>query len=271
MIRHLVLVVVALSGASAGHPCETEIASACPDSPKSEVGTCLKDSQQHEKATTISSACTDFIALNRACSEEIEQLCEEDFFSEDTMPCLTKWRSGDEISEKCTAVMNWALPAEEEEAVVTDELGMSEQDYAEKKEWQAKRKAARGDAIERLKMKEQDSKKEQERRELERFKEEQPEEYAAMLQQQEEEKRQKAEIKRRERMVQAALERKRREEAGEAETEAPKGKKEKKSGSWLPSLSSLVALAILGGIGYVVLMGAGVLGSTKKAGKKKRG
>ncbi|CAE8636241.1 unnamed protein product [Polarella glacialis] len=288
-----VLVGSALLGVALGsHPCETEVASACPESPASELAGCLKDSKQHEKPTEISSGCTDFMALNKACAEEIEQLCDENFFSEETIPCLAKWRGGDEeFSEKCTSVMSWAMPVEAEEAeTVTDELGMSEADYEEKKEWQAKRKAARGDAIERMKMKDVDAKKEQERVELERYKSENPEEYAAMIAQQEEEKRQQADFKRRERQMAAALQRKKRAAAGETEEAPQEGGKllhrlkdlgvgYKKSG-WMPSVTNLVALVVLGGIGYVVLLGAGVIktegGSNPRrggggGGKKKRG
>ncbi|CAJ1373837.1 unnamed protein product [Effrenium voratum] len=103
------------------------------------------------------------MALNTACADEIEQLCDEEFFAENTMPCLVKYRVSDEdISEKCQSVMQWALPEEAIEPV-TDELGMSEEDRLEKEEWRAKRKQGREDAIERMKMKEQDAKKDRRR------------------------------------------------------------------------------------------------------------
>ena len=48
----------------AAFPCESEIAAACPDSPRSELVQCLKDPSQHEQVTEISSECTDFMGLN---------------------------------------------------------------------------------------------------------------------------------------------------------------------------------------------------------------
>merc|ERR1711953_1363490 len=99
---------------------------------------------------------------------------------------------------------------EEEAETVTDELGLSEKDYEEKKEWQKKRKAVREEAIGREKMKEED------RVALEKFKEEDPEGYRQMIQQQEETKKQEIEQKKRERQIAAAIERKKRIERGEA-------------------------------------------------------
>eukprot|EP00440_Ansanella_granifera_P012538 gb/GFBE01013623.1/.p1 GENE.gb/GFBE01013623.1/~~gb/GFBE01013623.1/.p1 ORF type:complete len:291 (+),score=115.75 gb/GFBE01013623.1/:1-873(+) len=285
MAAHRLLVCLAalLGTALAEYPCEAEIAAACPDSPKSEVADCLKDPNQHETPTEITSECIDFMALNTACADEIESLCEEEFYSHETMPCLIKFRaSEDDISEKCSSVMKWALPVEEVEAQgVTDELGMSEQDLEEKREWQAKRKAGREAAMERMKMKEIDAKKEQERRELEKFKEENPQAYAEMIAQQEEEKKQQAAQKKRERLLQAAAERKRRQEAGEddddaaSQAAAKKKKSKKSSGSWYSMISGLVVLAIIGGIGYFVFTGAsgagGGGGRSSGKGKKKRG
>jgi len=219
------------------------------------------------------------MALNTACADEIEQLCDEEFFAENTMPCLVKYRVSDEdISEKCQSVMQWALPEEAIEPV-TDELGMSEEDRLEKEEWRAKRKQGREDAIERMKMKEQDAKKEKERRELQKFQEESPEEYKAMLAQKEEDKRQAAEQKRRERLQQAAWERKRRIEAGEdpdaadasSSRSAPKGAKPK--GSWYSTIAAVLFLAIIGGIAYTVMAGgksAPASSRSAKGGKKKR-
>merc|ERR1740121_3227350 len=98
----------------------------------------------------------------------------------------------------CASVLEWAVPkdeeGEEEGDGPTDELGMSQKDYEEKEEWRAKRKAVRDQAIERMKMKEVDRKKEEDRVALENFKKENPEEYAQMVQQQEEEKRQQTEF-----------------------------------------------------------------------------
>ncbi|CAE7561200.1 ATP12A [Symbiodinium necroappetens] len=249
------------------YPCEAEIASACPDSPKSELVTCLKDASQHETPTEISSECTDFMALNSACADEIEQLCDEEFFAEETMPCLMRYRASDEeISEKCQSVMRWALPADEEEAeAVTDELGMSEKDRQEKEEWREKRKKEREAAIERMKMKEVDAKKEAERRELEKFKEENPEAFADMKRQQAEEQRQQAEQKKRERLMKAAWERKKRIEAGE-DPDAESGpsppsrgpnRKPKASSSWYSTIAALIVLVVIAGIGYVVVTGTG--------------
>jgi len=214
------------------------------------------------------------MALNAACSTEIEQLCEEEFYTENTMPCLAKFRdSEEEISAKCQSVMKWALPVEEEEEEkVTDELGMSQQDYEEKKEWQAKRKAVREEAMARMKMKEIDAKKEEARRELEQFKEEQPDAYAEMLAQQEEDKRQQAEVKRKERLLQAALERQRRAEAGDDEDAPSSSKKTKKAKpmSWSKIITNVAVVGVVAGIGYMVYQGmasgggAGARGKTKK-------
>merc|ERR1712187_390674 len=101
--------------------------------------------------------------------------------------------------------MGWAIPQDDEEEgeTVTDELGMSDEDIASKKEWQAKRKAVREEAIERMKMKEVDRKKEEDRVALEKFKQEDPEGYKQMLEQERETKRQELEMKKRERQIQA--------------------------------------------------------------------
>ncbi|CAE7598978.1 unnamed protein product [Symbiodinium pilosum] len=266
------------------YPCEAEIASACPDSPKSDLVACLKDTSQHESPTEISSDCTDFMALNSACADEIEQLCDEEFFTEETMPCLMRYRSSDEeISEKCQSVMRWALPADEEaEETVTDELGMSEKDRQEKEEWREKRKKEREAAIERMKMKEIDAKKEAERRELEKFKEENPEAFEDMKKQQEEEKRQQAEQKKRERLMKAAWERKKRIEAGD-DPDAQSGpsppsrspnKTSKAGGSWYSTVAALIILVAIGAVGYAVVTGtgkaAGSGGGRSGKGKKKR-
>lgn len=259
-------------------PCEVEISTACPDSPKSELADCLKDPSQHETPTDISSECTDFMALNTACVEEIEQLCDEEFFAENTMPCLVKYRASDEeISDKCQSVMQWALPEPEEEESVTDELGMSEKDRQEKEEWREKRRKGREDAIERMKMKEADAKKEKERRELEKFKEENPEAYADMQAQKKEDERQAAEQKKRERLLEAAWERKRRIEAGEdpdAETgpaQPSRGKKAKAAGSWYSTIAAVIVLAVLGGIGYMVVTGTGSKGASASGSGRGRG
>jgi len=173
--------------------------------------------------------------------------------------------------------MKWAIPATEEEAEQgpTDELGMSEKDREEKKEWQAKRKAGRGDAIERMKMKEADAKKEKERVELETFKRENPDQYQQMLQQQEEDRRQAQEMKRRERLAAAALERKRRQASGESEdsqikADKPKRKKgNKSSGSWLYTIFSLLFIAGILGAVYFLAINGGVAKSKNGGGGKR--
>lgn len=170
--------------------------------------------------------------------------------------------------------MAWALEEEKEE--VTDELGMSEKDRREKEEWREKRRKGREDAIERMKMKEQDALKEKERRELEKFKEENPEAYADMQAQKKEDERQAAEQKRRERLQKAAWERKKRIDAGEDPDESPavavKGKKAKASGSWSSTIAALLILGVLGGLAYMALTGKskGAAASSRGKGKKKR-
>lgn len=232
MVWRLATAIFVLGGCTAGHPCESEVASACPDRPGADIAGCLKDPDEHESPTTISSECTDFIALNKACSAEIQSICDDAFFSGDTVLCLTQWASPDQLSQMCTSVMEWAIPKpDENEEGPTDELGLSEKDYEEKKEWQRKRREARGDAIERLKMKEADRKKEEDRVALEQFKKQDPEGYAQMITQQKEEKRQQEEFRRIERQRAAALERKRKEELGitDDEEDARPEKKKKKS------------------------------------------
>merc|ERR1712106_1207328 len=93
------------------------------------------------------------------------------------------------VSPKCKGVLSWAVPQEEaaDEEVVTDELGMSDEDYKEKKECQKK--------------------KAEDRVSLEEFEKNDPEGYAQMMQQQAEEARQQAEFKKKERARAAALER----------------------------------------------------------------
>lgn len=232
-----------------------------------EIAQCLKDKSQHDIPTAISSGCTDFMALHTACKDELERFCDDAYFTDDTIPCLTQWTDVSQLSDRCASVVKWAVPQEEEEGdAPTDELGMSEQDYQEKLEWQKKRKAARGDSIERLKMKGADKKKEEERVALENLKREDPEGYAQMIEQQKEDQRQQEEFKKRERMLAAAYERKKKVEQGindteeEAKTESkPKKKKsgQKKSkpsgdaaaGSWLPALACLTVVGALCGLG----------------------
>jgi len=234
--------------ALADHSCTSEVASACPERPGTDTAACLKDVESHDTATEISSECTDFIAVNTACREDIEKKCDEAFFTDDTVPCLTQWNERDDLTERCQGVLKWAVPEDDdlddlEEA--TDELGLTEDEAAEQdKEWKERRKAGRGDAIELLKMKEADRKKEEDRVALEEFKEKDPEGYESFIQQQEEEAKQKKEFARLERMRAAAWERKKREEAGlpaEDEVEQPKaakGSKKKKKGESLEEESA---------------------------------
>jgi len=286
----LLLLASFLRDTAADHPCESEVSTACPDTPASELGKCLNNPAEHASEIELSSECTDFIALNKACGEDIAKSCDEAYFSQDTILCLKTWVDPENLSEKCKKVMQWAIPEEEEEEV-TDELGMSEQDKEEKKEWQAKRKAIREEAIGRMAMKEVDKKKEEDRASLEKFKEDDPEGYAQMIQQQEEEAKQQAEFKRQERKQKAAYERAKRAKAGldaDADESSSKSKtgasgasktSSKTQGSWL---SNLVALGILGIIGVVIytVMGGGKAGggggggggggSKKKQGKKNK-
>lgn len=274
---------LSLPGSPAEHACEAEVASACPERPGSEIAACLKDKEQHDTPTELSSECTDFIALSTACADEIENLCDGAFFTDDTVVCLTQWVSDTQLSERCQGVLEWAVPKDEEEDGdgPTDELGMSEKDRQEKEEWRAKRRAARGDAIERMKMKEVDRKKEEDRVALEKFKEENPEEYAQMLQQQEEERRQQAEFKRKERQRQAAFERKRRQEQGikDEEEEQPKqsnqGRRQQPSApnpyqaggnSTLMAFAALVFIALVCVGGYIAVK---YLDDKGKKGKEK--
>lgn len=241
----------------AEHPCQVEVESACPDRPGPEMAACLKDPSEHEKPTTISSECTDFIALNVACSDTILRHCEEAFFSRDTVLCLTQWIDPENVAPKCSGVMDWAIPkkADADGAGPTDELGLSEKDYAEKKAWQAKRKSERNAAIER--MKETDKQKEEDRQEMERLKKEDPEGYERMLKEKEQIKSQNEEQKKRERLHAAALERKRKAEAiengeeveEEVEEAAPRKRKRyvaaQNKQNWLPYVLGGLAVAFV--------------------------
>lgn len=267
--------------ALADHPCTAEVASACAERPSSDIATCLKDPEEHDSPTEISSECGDFIALNKACAADIEEHCEAGQFSDDTLLCLTKWTQKENLSPKCQSVMEWAVPSADAE-VVTDELGMSDEDYQEKKAWQAKRKAEREQAMgtmkDREKQKEIDRKKEEDRVALEKFKEEDPDGYEQMLEQQAEEKRQKAEFKRRERAQAAAAERARKKAKGEDEEEQEtnartggrKMNQPKSKGSWLYSLGSIAFIAALGAGGFYLVKGSKGGGGKKSGGGKKR-
>merc|ERR1712137_1138723 len=173
-----------------------------------------------------------------------------------------------DLGGKCADVIKWSLPDDETE------------DEEEKEAWRAQRRAQRQESIERLHMKEIDRKKEEDRVALEKFKKDNPEEYKKMMEQQEEEKRQKAEIKRRERMRAAALERQRLEKqetdaATERLTETKQVPTKKKSSMlyWITSIS--IVFMILGLV-YVTAVGGGggakpttsKSTSKKKSGKK---
>jgi len=213
----LLLFLSVLRGSLADHACDAEVEAACPDRPGSELAACLKDQSQHDRPTELSSECTDFIALNAACATDIEKFCDDAYFSRDTTLCLSEWTNQADLTPKCVGVMKWAIPkkADEDETGPTDELGLSEKDYAEKKAWQANRKKARGAAIER--MRETDAAKEKERLKMERIKKENPEEYEWLMKEQEDAKKRKDEAMKRERLMAAALERKKREESGDPE------------------------------------------------------
>eukprot|EP00439_Symbiodinium_sp_Y106_P037328 s325_g4.t1 len=242
------VVICLLALRCAAHPCDEEVSSACPDRPGSELARCLKDKSEHESPTEISSGCADFIAVNAACAEDITKFCDEAFFSDDTALCLSTWTSPEDLSKKCSGVLEWALPKPEaaDEGGPTDELGLSEKDYAEKREWQAKRKAGRSAAIEKIR---QDQKEE---KELEALKKEDPAAYAQLVKEREEAKRSFEELKKRKRLMAAAEERERRQKMGipdseeESEEDAKKRKrieermeilreaKKKERVNWLP-------------------------------------
>lgn len=253
----LALMMLLLPAALAEHPCQAEVDSACPDKPGPSVAACLKDPAEHQQQTAISSECTDFIALNVVCAATISKNCEEAFFSDDTVLCLTKWVDPTNVDEKCGKVMKWAIPKSDEGAV--DELGMSEKDYEEKKAWQAKRKEARTAAVDRVK--ESDAYKEKERLELERLKKEDPEGYKERIKEKAEIKRHNEANRKQERLHNAALDRKLREEAKERgeiveDEDAPKAKRrtsrkpQPESDTWLPY--------VLGGL-FVAFILANVL------------
>jgi len=244
--------------AQADHACSKEVASACPERPGSEVAACLKDESQHESPTELSSECTDFMAMNKACAAEIEQFCEGQFFHDDTLLCLSKWTKPEDLGSQCSTVMAWSVPEEEEKKVVTDELGMSDADYQEKKEWMKKRAAARGDSIERLKQKEVDRKKEEERRAMEDFKNTDPEGYKQEMERKEEDKKQQEAFKRKERARLAAIERAKKVSEGGSEDEEPmkdakggkksKNTKKQSKESWTSKLVSVGILCFIGAL-----------------------
>lgn len=216
LLPFLLLVTPAL----AGNACQAEITSACPERPGSEMARCLKDKDEHDKPTSISSECTDFIALNVACSDDISKFCDDGFFTDDTVLCLSEWTPRENLGTKCAKVVQWAAPGKEGEGP-TDELGLSAQDYEEKRKWQADRKASRGAAIEKMRG---DKKEEQE---IETMKKEDPEGYKLLQKEKAEAKKSYEELKKRKRLLAAAEERKQREENGEEEL--PDEEEERKS------------------------------------------
>jgi len=249
------MLLLAALGSLAEHPCENEVKTACPDRPSADVARCLKDESEHEAPITISSECTDFIALNVACAETIDTYCDGMFFSADTTLCLQKWVDQDNIKPKCAGVMSWALPQKDEAGESpTDELGLSEKDYAEKKAWQAKRKGQRVAAVER--MRETEKAKTERQLRKEQLKKEYPDRYEEMLAEEEMEFKRAEEQKRRDRILAAALERKRREEAGlpeedpeaERKLERQRNRRRVKTGkeSWFQENWLYLVLGLLG-------------------------
>lgn len=252
------LLLLVLAGFNeANHACESEVVSACPDRPGAEMAKCLKDKSEHERPTEISSECADFIALNTACAEDIVKFCDEAFFSDDTALCLSEWTPSRNLASKCASVVEWAVPKKDdsESNGPTDELGMSEKDYKEKLEWQAKRKAGRGAAVEKLR---EDKKSE---RELEALKKDDPAAYEQLLKEREEATRSLEELKRRKRLLAAAEERKQKAEGGDASDETEEEKKRKareerlerlrekqraeKGGTWLPYALGFLLVAYI--------------------------
>merc|ERR1712039_61058 len=108
---------------------------------------------------------------------------------------------------------------------------------AEKKKWQAERRAGRGAAIEKMR---EDRQKEAE---MEQLKREDPQAYKQLLKEQEEARRSFEELKKRKRLMAAAEERKRKAEMGETDEEPEeedkqakrrrKLKREPQTSSWL--------------------------------------
>lgn len=248
----LLVLLLLTSQGLASNACQDEMASACPDRPGSEMGRCLKDKEEHDKPTEISSECTDFIALNVACADEISKFCDESFFTDDTVLCLAEWTPRQNLGDKCAKVVKWAAPQKDGEGP-TDELGLSEKDYAEKRKWQADRKAGRGAAIEKMR---EDKRKDEE---LATMKREDPEGYKQLLKEREEAKRSYEELKKRKRLLAAAEDRKLKEEMGEEteeqrEQETQEDKKikrrqrkmqEAQKSGWLPYALGACALAFV--------------------------
>mmetsp|Transcript_66039 Transcript_66039/g.153406 ORF Transcript_66039/g.153406 Transcript_66039/m.153406 type:complete len:170 (-) Transcript_66039:67-576(-) len=137
---------------AAVHACDSEQGAACPSEAGTALGECLKDPSRHESKIEISEGCKAFMALNDACSKEIERSCSGMAYSDDTIVCLTQWTQASDLSEECSA----ALPKKEEE-----------QDAAvdsEKEAWRQKRKAARKAATAMLEEEQGGTKKRRRRR-----------------------------------------------------------------------------------------------------------
>lgn len=204
---------MARSAVAGDHPCEAEVQSACPDRPAAEIAACLKDPAEHESKTTISSECTDFIALNKACAAEISQHCDDQFFTRDTVLCLTTWTDQSALSSKCSGVISWAVPKKEDDDGPTDELGLSAKDYEEKRKWQQERKERRGAAVEKLREEQEDLKA------TERLDGETEEDYKYRMKELKELQKSREEQKKRERLLKAQQERERRKASGLPEVE----------------------------------------------------
>jgi len=119
---------------SAIHACDSEQGSLCPEAAGSELGACFKEFMKKEpgRASEISQSCLDFVAINDACSSEIEKHCSGNAYTDDTILCLSEWTRSDDLSAECAAKLP-KKAAKEENAQVDKE----------KEEWRRKRKAAR--------------------------------------------------------------------------------------------------------------------------------
>jgi len=147
--------------------------------------------------------------------------CDEGFFTHDTVLCLSVWTDKGSLSKKCAGVLAWAAPQVEESAP-TDELGMSEKDYEEKKRWQAERRERRGAAIEKLRAETGDL------LETARLDGETEGDYKQRMAEREELLKSREEQKKRERLLKAQKEREWRKAEGLPEVEDPTVEERKK-------------------------------------------
>lgn len=227
------------------HPCEAEVQSACPDRPGADIAACLKDPSEHERPTEVSSECTDFIALNKACAPELVEFCDEAFFTRDTALCLSVWTDQDSLSKKCAGVVAWAVPKSEDAVEVTDELGLSKKDYEEKRKWQAERKQARQASVEKAREEQNDLKARI------RLDGEDETAYKERLRELDELEKSRQQVKKQERLQAAAKEREWRKEQGlpEVETAEELNKKERRRKRTVkPEDESNTLFYVLGGL-----------------------